>query len=100
MTGRRERAYRAGTRVQLDPPMRFDAGLKDWNLRGTVAMDTPADGVLFIMVDGLVYGRGALFACVTSEVARLRDQTANPDHIPPGDDWSDYWWLRHHDLWR
>ena len=85
---RQERAFKGGTRVRIEAP-----GYSFHGSKGTVAQDTSAEGVCFVLRDGRPCGpdRPRMTELSTAEVARLRDQTPNPEH---GEDFSDFWWVR------
>ena len=64
MPDRRERAWKAGTRVRIVAP-----GYAMHGRRGTVELDTRAEGALIVRQDN-----GKRAALATNEAARLRDQ--------------------------
>lgn len=82
---RRERSFRAGTRVRLDAP-----GHSFHGKLGTVAQDVRAESACFVLRDGYGRVRRGIATLATCEVARLRDQTPNPEHAGT---FKDFWWI-------
>lgn len=87
---RPERPFAAGDRVRFDAP--------GWSFHGdlgSVAMDTAAESVLYVLRDryAVEHPKCAVF-CATSEVEMLEDQTPNLDHFPEADEASNrFWWM-------